>query len=142
MTIADREKFLADVHVGVLSVADEPGRAPVTVPVWYRYEPGGQVVLVTGRDSRKARLIRAAGRFSLCAQQETPPYRYVSVSGPAAVLEDGGDPREHQVLADRYLPPREARAYMSGATHDLTQTVTIRMEPQHWFSADFSSDLG
>ena len=38
MTKAEREAFLADVHVGVVSIP-EPGGAPVTVPIWYRYAP-------------------------------------------------------------------------------------------------------
>ena len=81
MTTAEREAFLAGVHVGILSV-DDPGRGPLTVPVWYAYEPGGTVDVITGGQSVKARRLRAAGRFSLCAQIETPPYRYVSVEGP------------------------------------------------------------
>ena len=39
MTRQEREAFLAEVHVGILSVADE-GRGPLTVPIWYAYDPG------------------------------------------------------------------------------------------------------
>jgi hypothetical protein len=82
MDAAAREEFLAGVHVGVLSAAmGAPGRT-LAVPVWYGYRPGGLVTVLTGRESRKARAIRAAGRFSLCAQDQRPPYRYVSVEGP------------------------------------------------------------
>jgi nitroimidazol reductase NimA-like FMN-containing flavoprotein (pyridoxamine 5'-phosphate oxidase superfamily) len=34
MTRLEREAFLADVHVGMISIAEE-GRAPLTVPIWY-----------------------------------------------------------------------------------------------------------
>src|SRR5271157_3950917 len=64
MTPTEREQFLAGVHVGILSVND-PGRAPLTVPIWYAYRPGGTVDVVTGGQSVKARCLRAAGRFSL-----------------------------------------------------------------------------
>jgi nitroimidazol reductase NimA-like FMN-containing flavoprotein (pyridoxamine 5'-phosphate oxidase superfamily) len=47
MTPKEREAFLAAVRVGVLAVAEE-GRGPLTVPVWYSYEPGGEIRLVTG----------------------------------------------------------------------------------------------
>jgi hypothetical protein len=67
MSPAEREEFLAAVHVAVLSVASPDGGGPLTVPVWYTYRPGGTVNVSTGRDTRKARAIRAAGRFSLCA---------------------------------------------------------------------------
>src|SRR5215472_901895 len=102
MTRDEREAFLAGVHVGVLGV-DEPGRGPLTVPVWYSYEPGGTVNVITDGESRKARRLRDAGRCSLCAQTEEPPYRYVSVEGPITVVEHtvGGD--ERRDMAHRYL---------------------------------------
>ncbi|NYI06026.1 pyridoxamine 5'-phosphate oxidase family protein [Allostreptomyces psammosilenae] len=142
MSVAEREEFLAGVHVGVLGVVAASGADVLAVPVWYRYEPGGDVVLVTGRDSLKARLIRAAGRFSLCAQEESEPYRYVSVQGPAVVEDDGGNLEEHRALAHRYLPPPAAEAYLAGTDFDLSQTVTIRMRPERWYSADFSKQAG
>ena len=86
MTIEEREAFLAEAHLGVISVADDPGRAPLAVPIWYAYQPREDVGFITARDSRKAELIRKAGRVSLCAQ--TADYRYVSVEGPVACRAD------------------------------------------------------
>ena len=86
MSRAEREKFLAAVRVGVLSVADA-ARGPLTVPVWYGYEPGGDVWFVTGRDSQKGKRLLLVDRISLCVQTETPPYQYVSVEGPIAGIE-------------------------------------------------------
>ena len=54
MTRAEREAFLADVHVGVLAIP-EAGRGPLSAPIWYGYEPGGEIWVVTGRDSRTSR---------------------------------------------------------------------------------------
>src|SRR5262249_59149649 len=85
------EAFLAETRVGMLAVA-EPGRGPLTVPVWYHYEPGGLVRVVTGEASLKGRLLRQAGRMSLCAQTETAPYRYVSVEGPVTLPTPHPDP--------------------------------------------------
>src|SRR5512143_2266431 len=84
MSRAKREEFLAATRVGVVSIA-EPGRGPLAVPVWYRYTPGGTLRFVTGANSRKARLLRDAGRIGLCVQSETPPYQYVSVEGPVTL---------------------------------------------------------
>ena len=87
MTKEEREAFLADVHVGVVGVAED-GHGPLTVPVWYSYEPGGEIRIITARRSRKGKLLERAGRFSLCAQTETPPpYKYVSVEGPIVAIE-------------------------------------------------------
>ncbi|MGY0459728.1 pyridoxamine 5'-phosphate oxidase family protein [Kitasatospora sp. cg17-2] len=140
MTRAACERFLAGVHVGVLSVAGAgPEEAPLAVPVWYSYRPGGLVTLLTGRESVKVGRIRAAGRFTLCAQQEEPPCRYVTVSGPVVAVEDAVDPGERAALAHRYLPPATAAAYLVATAEQLTADVTVRMRPERWLSADFAA---
>ncbi|MGA4845177.1 pyridoxamine 5'-phosphate oxidase family protein [Streptomyces sp. G5(2025)] len=141
MPIGQREAFLAQLHVGVLGVTDtrtEPA-APILVPVWYAYEPGGQVVVQTGRDTLKARLIGAAGRFSICVQDERPPYRYVSVSGPVVRMTDPVDPAGRAAMAHRYLPPVEAAAYLRATEEQLTDDITFHMRPERWRTADFST---
>src|SRR5207245_1490362 len=64
MTKEEREAFLSDIHVAVISVAED-GHGPLVVPIWYSYEPGGEVRIITGRASRKGKLLERAGRFSL-----------------------------------------------------------------------------
>jgi hypothetical protein len=104
MTKQEREAFLAGVHVGVISIP-EPGRGPLTVPVWYVYDRSGEVRVVTARTSRKGQLLARAGRFSLCAQTETPPYKYVSVEGPIVAIDeadlDKGPPPDRPALPRR-----------------------------------------
>src|SRR5215472_4179543 len=133
MSQAEREAFLAEVHVGVLTVAFRPDRAPLAIPVWYGYTPGGQVSVPTGGSSRKARAIAAAGRFSLCAQDEAPPYKYVTVEGPA-VIEPAGL-AERIAIARRYLGTERGDAWI--AANPDVDDVMIRMTPEHWQSADF-----
>src|SRR5688572_30779756 len=62
MTREERETFLAGVHVGVVSIT-EPGRGPLTAPVWYAYEDG-EVVFVIEKASRKAGLLNDGTRIS------------------------------------------------------------------------------
>ena len=65
MTRAEREAFLADVHVGVLSIA-EPGRGPLAAPIWYGYEPGGEIwLMIAGLDQGREAEIRLPGRYRL-----------------------------------------------------------------------------
>jgi nitroimidazol reductase NimA-like FMN-containing flavoprotein (pyridoxamine 5'-phosphate oxidase superfamily) len=54
MSRSEREAFLSDVHVGILSV-NQSDYGPLAVPVWYFYEPRGEVTVITPADSRKAR---------------------------------------------------------------------------------------
>jgi len=59
----ERQEFLAEPHIGVLSVAAGDGRPPHTTPVWYGYEPAGSITFFTGtqgRTSRKIGLIERA----------------------------------------------------------------------------------
>jgi hypothetical protein len=140
MSVEDREEFLAGLHVGILGVNDpRGGGGPLLVPLWYSYQPGGLVTIQTGRKMLKARLIRDAGRFSLCVQDERAPYRYVSVEGPVEAVEDPLPLAEYQALAHRYLDEDAAEAYLAASRHQLTEDILIRMRPQRWRTADFSA---
>lgn len=135
MTAVERETFLAGVRVGVLSIA-EPGRGPLTAPIWYAYEPGGELWFVTGRDSRKGRLLRTGERVSLCAQSETPPYRYASVEGPITAVEPSHlDPE--RILAHRYLGPELGERYVEETAGDRPGNAVVRMRPERWLTADY-----
>jgi PPOX class probable F420-dependent enzyme len=132
MTMAEKEAFLAEPHVGVLSVA-RPQAGPLTVPVWYDYRPGGTLWFITGRHSRKGRLLDVGVRVSLCAQTETAPYRYVSVEGPVTALDEVDD--ELLPMAVRYLGEERGRAYADSSTE--ADSVVVRVEPQTWLAVDY-----
>ena len=86
MTQQERQDFLADLHVGVLSLSDD-SRGPLTAPIWYDYDPGGELWFLTGPDSRKGKLLEVGVHLSLVAQSEDQPYKYVSVEGPVTSID-------------------------------------------------------
>jgi PPOX class probable F420-dependent enzyme len=133
MSKATREAFLADVHVGVFCVT-RPGAAPLATPVWYLYESGGDVRVIVGKDGQKAELVRAAGVASLCAQTESAPYRFVTVEGPA-VLEDG-DGGLMYPMAERYLGPRGAKAYVEETAG--FDACVVHLTPERWRTNDYT----
>jgi Pyridoxamine 5'-phosphate oxidase len=136
MGAAERERFLAGVHVGVLSAAVGTAGRTLAVPVWYSYQPGGLVTVLTGRRSRKATAIRAAGRFGVCVQDDTPPYRYVSVEGPVVGAEEL-DPAERLAMARRYLGAAGGGdRYVAENPDPGRENVAFRMRPEHWLSQD------
>jgi len=144
MSIQEREAFLADVHVGIISIA-EPGRGPLTAPIWYAYEPGGELWVVTAAASRKGRLLRAAERFSLCAQSETPPYKYVSVEGPVASIRASDYELDERPLAHRYLGPEFGDRYLeatggSAAREDGAE-LRIALRPERWLTVDYAKEF-
>lgn len=134
MTKDEREKYLADVHVGVIAV-ERPDRAPLSVPIWYGYEPGGEVLLWTEADSVKHRLIRDAGRFAITVQDEQPPYKYVTAEGEVTSVDPAQDVVA-RAIAVRYLGEQDGGAFTD---ENMTPTsVIIRMRPQRWLSTDHS----
>jgi len=135
MSAARREEFLAGVHVGVLSAAVGKAGRTLAVPVWYSYQPGGLLTVLTGRRSRKAEVIRAAGRFGLCVQDDSPPYRYVNVEGPV-VGEEELDPAERLAMARRYLGSLGGDRYVADNPDPERENVAFRMRPEHWLSQD------
>jgi len=139
MTKPEREAFLADVHVGVVAIA-EPGRGPLAVPIWYAYEPGGDVRFVTARGSRKGKLIAQATRLSLCAQTETPPYKYISVEGPIVSRDAADLERDLRPLAHRYLGPKDGDEYIEGTRDEHSENILVRFRPERWLTVDYSKD--
>jgi PPOX class probable F420-dependent enzyme len=135
MSAAEREEFLAGVHVGVLSAAVGDGGRTLAVPVWYSYQLGGLLTVLTGRRSRKATAIRTAGRFSVCVQDDSPPYRYVSVEGPV-VSEEELDPAERLAMARRYLGVAGGERYVTDNPDPGRENVAFRMRPERWLSQD------
>ena len=75
MTTTERERFLADLHVGVISIA-QSGRGPLTIPIWYGYTSGGEVYIpgLSGTKVLRARWEGGACTFT-------------------AVVPDGDDPQ-------------------------------------------------
>lgn len=136
MSRAQREAFLAETHVAVISVARE-GRGPLSVPVWYRYEPGGTIRFVTGGSSKKADLIRKAGRITLCAQTETPPYQYVTVEGPAVIEGEPHFERDVREVALRYLGAELGELYLQMTAQERVGSVAVVLTPERWSSVDY-----
>ncbi|MGH7874224.1 MAG: pyridoxamine 5'-phosphate oxidase family protein [Candidatus Binatia bacterium] len=143
MTKQEREAFLADVHLGIISISEE-GRGPLTVPIWYAYDLGGDLRIMTGRESRKGRLLARAGRFSLCVQTETSPYKYVSVEGAIVATEAAEIERDLRPLARRYLGAKMGDRYVEETRNLPTHSdnVLIRMRPERWLTTDYSKEDG
>ncbi len=140
MTKEQRERFLADLHVGVLTVADADGRGPLAVPLGYLYEPGGEIKFGTAKDSRKMTHVRAAGRVGFLVQTEQLPYRYVSIEGPV-VGEHQTTQDEHLESSIRYLGPEQGKKFFEMTKDELSEMVTVRVLPQRWRTYDSSDEL-
>ena len=139
MTREECEQFLAAVHVGVLSV-NQPGRGPLSTPLWYVYQPGGEIVIVTRPETRKARLIEAGAQVAFLVQTEELPPKYVSVEGRVVAVAPANVDRDLRPIAQKYLGAEVANGYLDATRpNGVTNEVVIRIRPQRWFSRDFGS---
>jgi nitroimidazol reductase NimA-like FMN-containing flavoprotein (pyridoxamine 5'-phosphate oxidase superfamily) len=134
----EREAFLAEPHIAALSVYAGEDRGPLTVPIWYQYSPGGEPWLLTGAGSRKHRLIEASGHFTLMAERLEPTVRYVAVDGTVSAIEPSTDEQLVE-MTKRYLRPEQVDAYLEVARREHGDSVTIRLKPEHWLSADLGT---
>ena len=137
MTSEEREQFLAAVHVGVLSI-NQPGRGPLAMPLWYLYEPGGEIVIVTRPETRKAQLIATGARVAFVVQAEDLPPKYVSVEGRVVSVAPADVDRDVRPLASKYLGAEVGNGYIDATRpNGTTNEVVIRIRPERWFSRDF-----
>jgi len=135
MTQSEREAFLADVHVGVLSIPRSGADAPLSAPIWYDYEPGGEIRLLTGAESRKGVLLSEGTRVTLVAQQEALPYAYVSVEGAVTAIRPATT-EDTRPMAQRYLGEEMGNDYADANAGNSSIHVTIR--PQRWLTVDYA----
>ncbi|MFK4066794.1 pyridoxamine 5'-phosphate oxidase family protein [Streptomyces sp. NPDC029674] len=138
LSVEEREQFLAEPHIGALAVTAGEGRAPLTLPIWYQYTPGGELWVMTGRHSKKGRLIAAAGRFSLMVDRLEPTIRYVSVEGPVVRSEDATIEQLREMSA-RYLPAEKVEPYVEFALKEHGEQAVYYLRPEHWYSSDLGS---
>jgi len=136
MTRAEREAFLADVHIGVVSMNRQTD-GPLSAPIWYMYEDG-LVWFSTGAESRKAPLMNVGDRISMVVQTEVAPYQYVCVEGPIVVREAAQVERDIRPMAVRYLGEEVGSGYADNSTDG---GLLIRMKPEKWLSVDYSKQF-
>jgi nitroimidazol reductase NimA-like FMN-containing flavoprotein (pyridoxamine 5'-phosphate oxidase superfamily) len=139
MTKSEREAFLADLHVGVISIEREDA-PPLSAPIWYDYSPPIGLWIITGAESLKGRLLQKAGRSTLVAQVEEPPnYQYVRVEGPIIETRTPDVERDRKPLARRYFGTELGDLYVSSNVGaDLLLFV---MRPERWRTVDYRKNL-
>lgn len=142
LTESERQQFLAEKHVAVLSVASDGGRPPLAVPIWYHYEPGGVITFFTGTNNskvRKTRLIERAGAVSIVAQRPEPPYKYVSIEGTLVKVDRPPSAEQMLAIVGRYLPEEMAQAFVAEQVeHPSEHLVAFTIRPDRWNALDFS----
>ena len=142
----DRQTFLAEPHIAVLSVASGDDRPPLAVPVWYAYQPGGNITFFTGTQGRKARktaLIERAGVLTLTVQRAEYPYKYVAVEGTVAQADRPPSAEGMMTIIRRYLPEEAAQGFVAAElTRPSDTLVLFTVRPDRWWAFDLGEQAG
>lgn len=136
LDLAVRQSLLAEPHVSILAIERE-GHAPIAVPIWHAYEPGGDAWVLVTRDSEKARLMRAAGRATLVVDTIEPRVRYASAAC-RVVDERPATEQDTRAIATRYLGEEGGEAYVQQTAARLQDEVVVTLRPFAWRSADLT----
>lgn len=81
-----REFVSAGTRTGKLATVRADG-SPHIAPIWFLID-GDDVVFNTGEDSIKGRNLIRDGRFSLCVDDDRPPFSFVVLRGRARLSQD------------------------------------------------------
>ena len=146
LTKQERQEFLAEPRVAVLSVANGAGRPPHATSIWYAYEPGSEFTFFTGTQgcaSRKAELIESAGALTLSVQRSECPYTYVSVEGTVVRTDRPPSSDQRLAIVCRYMTAEQARGFILGELdRPAPGFFLFTVRPDRWLSFDFADDGG
>ena len=106
-------------------------------PVWYLYEVGGEIVVVTRPEARKARLLGVGARVSFCVQSEEMPPKYVTIQGRVVSAGPADVDRDVKPIVRKYLGAEVGDAYVDNTRPNGTNEIVVRIRPERWYSRDF-----
>ncbi|HEY3611242.1 MAG TPA: PPOX class F420-dependent oxidoreductase [Pseudonocardiaceae bacterium] len=118
MYVMSREQWWefasAGSRTGKIAVVRANG-APHVVPIWFVLDSDGEhdyLVFTVPGNSLKGRILRREPRFSLCVDDEKPPFSFVTINGEATISEDLDEMLVWSTrLAGRYMGAEAADAF-------------------------------
>ena len=128
--------LMQDTLTGKLATVRIDGSSHV-VPIWFvldnenskRRRRIGDIISTTDSTSAKANNIRRDNRVSICIDDQTPPFTFVTIFGTAKI----SPYRQKEVLkwatkiAERYMGKKNAEAY--GRRNSGEGAVLVRIKP-------------
>jgi PPOX class probable F420-dependent enzyme len=135
MSKTELRKFLnKGTFTGKLATVKKDGSSHV-VPIWFVYDYGngsdkfGSIYITTGSGSIKAENIQRDNRISLCVDDQTPPFSFVTINGIAKLHPY----KEQEVLkwatkiAERYMGKKKAKSI--GKRNSGEGSVLVQIKP-------------
>jgi PPOX class probable F420-dependent enzyme len=130
MNDEERDAFLAEPGVLMrISVVREDG-SPLVTPIWFVYEDGA-IYFTPRAASEWFRCLRRDPRVALCIDEQPLPYRKVLLEGRAELVHDLGEDDawrdRYRRIAGRYVPAREAEAYIQNTIDQPRGLFRLRL---------------
>jgi PPOX class probable F420-dependent enzyme len=131
MSKKEIRKFLIQgTLTGKLATVKKDG-SPHVVPIWFIPDDdnNGDIIFTTGSTSVKARNIQRDNRVSICIDDQTPPFSFVTVYGIAKIQKFN----QNEVLkwatkiAERYMGKDNAESY--GIRNSTEGELLVRIKP-------------
>ena len=103
--------------------------SPHVVPIWFVLD-GDDLVFNTGAATVKGRNLARDPRATVCVDEETVPYAFVTVRGRATLSDDVAGMREWSTrIAGRYMGATLAEQY--GARNAVEGELLVRLRIEH-----------
>ena len=123
-----REFLCAGTRTGKVATTLRDGR-PHVVPVWFVLD-GQDLVFMTGAKTLKGRALKRTGWASLCVDDQSPPYSFVTVSGAVKISVDLQEMLPFSIrIAARYMG--EELAAQFGRRNAVDGELLVRLRAEH-----------
>jgi PPOX class probable F420-dependent enzyme len=128
-----RDFLMEGTFTGKLATVKKDGSSHV-VPIWFvlddsDYDNTDNIVFTTNSTSVKAKNIQYNNRVSICIDDQTPPFSFVTVYGTAKLHHYKQDEllKWATKIAQRYMGKNNAEAY--GRRNSVEGEVLVRIKP-------------
>jgi len=123
-----RDFISQGTRTGKLATTRKDGR-PHVMPIWFLLD-GDELVFNTGASTVKGRTLARTRQASLCVDDETPPFSFVTVSGPVTISTDPDELLHWATrIAARYMGAE--RAEELGRRNAIEGELVVRLRAEH-----------
>jgi PPOX class probable F420-dependent enzyme len=137
MSEEEIKKFLTQGTFTAKIATVKKDGSPHVVPIWFvldeqnnkKVKKIGDVIFTTYEDSLKARNIECDNRASICVDDQTPQFSFVTISGTAKIYRHKRNKllKWATKIARRYMGKSNAKAY--GERNSTEGAVLVRIKP-------------
>ena len=136
----DRESFLAEPRIAVLSTADADGAAYLS-SIWFEFS-GGAFLMPTGGGTRKVRNARERPGASVLVDERAGGFRGVAARGRLEVIEGDEALAINDRIHRRYVTDAGMERPDLGVLLEAGDNVTLRLVPERWHDWDLGPVFG